>query len=166
MRTISLCLLSTLGLSWCLACHSVQTLESAELPAITGTRDPLALDTPNSRPLFYPGTHPNSLLAIFGSSVSRSPSPPDSPQLASIQNSARVTVVRETASHDEPVGDIPDDFSFSAWASPKFFTDLSAFNITHFASGRDNLDVVVGITPWPGVEAIVHADDVSSWANA
>jgi hypothetical protein len=169
MRAIFLCLLSTLGLSWCLACHSAQTLESAELPA---TRDSLALapaldDTPNFRPLFYPGTHPNSLLAVFGSSASRSPSPPDSPQLAFIQNSAGVTVARETTSHVEPVNDIPDDFSISAWASPKFFTDLSAFNITHFAAGRDNLEVVVGITP--GVEDIVHADDASSskmWTNA
>ena len=167
MRTIFLCLLSTLGLSWCLACHSVQTLESAELPA--DTRDPLASaldDTPNFRPLFYPGTHPNTLLSVFstGSSTSRSSSPPDSPQLASIQNSAGVTVAPETTSHDEPVSDIPDDFSISAWASPKFFTDLSAFNITHFASGRDNLEVVVGINP--DVEDIVHADDASSWTNA
>jgi hypothetical protein len=64
----------------------------------------------------------------------------------------------ETTSHIEPVSDIPDDFSISAWAPPKFFTDLSTFNITHFASGRDNLEVVVlGITP--GVEDIVKADD-------
>ena len=163
MRTISLYLLSILGLSWCLACHSVQTPESTQLP-VAATRDPLAPaldDPPNFRPLFYPGTHPNSLLAIFGSLVSRSPSPPDSPQPAYIQNSARVTVARETTSHVEPVSDIPDDFSISAWASPKFFTDLSDFNITHFASGRDNLEVVVGITP--GVEDTVHADDASSW---
>ena len=91
------------------------------------------------------------------------PSLPDS-QLASIQNSAGVTVARETTPHVEPVSDIPDDFSISAWASPKFFTDLSAFNITHFASGRGNLEVVVGIIP--GVEDIVHADDASSWTNA
>src|SRR6266699_1032333 len=168
MRTIFLCLLSTLGLSWCLACHSVQTLESAELPA---TRNPLtpALDdnTPNFRPLFYPGTQPNSLLAVFGSSASGSPSPPDSPQLVPIQNSGGVAVARETTSHVEPVSDIPDDFSISAWASPKFFTDLSAFNISHFASGRDNLEVVVGISP--GVEDIIHADDAPSrklWTNA
>ena len=163
MRTIFLYLLSTLGLSWCLACHSDQTLESAELPA--ATRDSPALDdTPNLRPLFYPGTHPpNSLLAVFGSSAStgRSPSPPDSPQLAFIQNSAGVIVARETTSHVERVSDIPDDFSISAWASPKFFTDLSAFNVAHFASGRDNLEVVVGITP--GGEDIVRADDAPSW---
>lgn len=168
MRTISLCLLSTLGLSWCLACYSVQTLESAELPASTrDTRAP-ALDSDDSRPLlFHPGTRPSSLLAVLSSSSSSSP--PDSPQLASIQNSAGVTraVARETTSHVERVNDdIPDDFSISAWASPKFFTDLSAFNITHFASGRDNLEVVVGITP--GVEDIVHADsdDASPLTNA
>ena len=168
MRTIFLCLLPTLGLSWCLACQFVQTqesLQSAELPA--STRDPLALaptldDTPNFRPLFYPGTHPNSLQ--FGIQF---PSPSASPQLASIQNSAGVTVARESTSHLEPVSDTPDDFSVSTWASPRFFTDLSDFNITHFASGRDNLEVVVGITP--GVEDIVHADDASPsklWTNA
>lgn len=164
MRANSLCLLSTLRLSWCLACYSVQTRESAELPA--ANRDLLAPaldDTPNFRPLFYPGTHPNSLLAVVDSSASRFPSPPISPQIASIPNSAGVTVVRETTSHVGPVTDIPDDFSISAWASPKFFTDLSGFNISHFASGRDNLEVVVGITP--GVEDIVHADD-ALWTNA
>jgi hypothetical protein len=56
---------------------------------------------------------------------------------------------------------MPDDVPISAWASPKFFTDLSEFNITHFASGRDNLEVVVGVTP--GGEDIVHADGASSW---
>ena len=163
MRTISLCLLSALGLSWCLVCHSVQTLESAS------TREPLPLppaldDPPNFRPQFHPGANPNSLLAVFASLASRSSSPPDSPRLASIQNSAAVTDARDTTSHVEPVSDmIPDDFSISAWTSPKFFTDLSEFNITHFAAGRDNLEVVVGITP--GVEDIVHADDASesSW---
>src|SRR5260370_20652259 len=38
MRTVSLCLLSTLGLSGCLACHSAQTPVSAELPAATKPR--------------------------------------------------------------------------------------------------------------------------------
>jgi hypothetical protein len=161
MRMISLCLLSTLGLPWCLACHSVQTLESAEPLAAKDPLAPALDDTPNFRPLFYPGTHPKSLLAVFGRSASRSPSPPNSPQLAFIQNSAGVSVARDTTSHVEPASDIPDDFSISTWTSPKFFTDLSAFNISHFASGRDNLEVVVGITP--GVEDIVHADDESSW---
>lgn len=165
MRTIFLYLLSTIGLSWCLACHSVQRLESAAEPP-ANPLTPALDDTPNFRPLFYPGTHPSSLLAVFGSSTSRSSSPPNSPQLASIQNSAEVTVAQETASHvePEPVSDMPDDFSISAWSSPKFFTDLSAFNISHFASGRDNLEVVVGITP--GVDDIVHEDDASSWTNA
>ena len=146
MRAIFLYLLSTLGLSWCLACPSVQTLKSVDSEH---PRAPALDDTPNFRPLFYPGAPPNSLLAVFGSSASRSPSP--------------VTVDRETTSHVESLSDmpVPDDFSISAWASPKFFTDLSDFNITHFASGRDNLEVVLGITP--GVEDVVHADGASSW---
>lgn len=140
MRTIFLCLLWTLGLSWS---HSVQTPESPELPAATQSQDPLAPthdDTPNSRPLFYQGTHPSSPLAVISRSASASP-PSTPPDLDSPQ----------------------DVFSTSAWTPPKFFTDLSAFNITHFASGRDNLEVVVGITP--GVEDIVYADDsdASSW---
>ena len=155
MRTIFLCLLSILGLSWCLACHSVQPLESPELPP---ARAPALDDTSNFLPLFYPGTHPNSVLATSANLASRSPSPPNSLQIAS---SARVTVARYTTPHLEPASDIQDGFSISAWTSPKFFTDLSDFNITHFASGRDNLEVVVGITP--GVEDIVHADDASSW---
>ena len=164
MRTVSLCLLSTLGLSGCLACHSAQTPVSAELPAATkppGPPPPASDDTPNFRPLFYPGTQPNSPLAVFGSSGSRLPSP-ESPQLDSVtQSSADVTVAQGTTSLIESASGAPDDFSISAWASPKFFTDLSAFNITHFAAGKDNLEVVVGITP--SAEDIIHADDASSW---
>ncbi len=135
MRAIPVCFLSTLGLSWCLSYHSIQTQEPAELP--TTTRPALDHDdAQNLRPLFYPGTHPNSLLSVFDNSVSG------------------------TTSFVEPASDA-DNSSISAWASPKLFTNLSAFNITHFASGRDNLEVVVGITP--GVEDIVHTDDASSW---
>lgn len=188
MRTISLCLLWILGLSWS---HSVQTQVSPEpqLTAATQAQDPLAPtldDTANSRLLFYPGTHPSSLLAVFSSrSASASPprspaSPPDSD--SPLQNSAGIitgTVSPETettlqhveppAANDKQTQD--DVFSISAWSPPKFFTDLSAFNITHFASGRDNLEVVVGITP--GVEDIFHVDDSDSdasswelWTNA
>jgi hypothetical protein len=130
----------------------------AGLPAL-----PVALDdTQNSHPLFFPSTHPNSLLAVFSNSVSGFPSPQNSPQLASVtQNSAGVAVAQGTTSFVEPASDAPDDSVISAWASPKFFTDLSAFNITHFASGRDNLEVVVGVTP--GADDIVHADDEASW---
>src|SRR5258708_16729334 len=95
MRTVSLWLLSTLGLSGCLACHSAQTPVSAELPAATkppGPPPPASDDTPNFRPLFHPGTQPNSPLAVFGSSGSRLPSP-DPPQLDSFtQNSPDITV--------------------------------------------------------------------------
>jgi hypothetical protein len=99
---------------------------------------------------------------VFGSSASSSPSPPNSPQLASVtQDSAGVTIAQGITSFVEPASDAPDDSFVSAWTSPKYFTDLSTFNITHFASGRDNLEVVVGITP--GVEDIIHTDDTSSW---
>lgn len=148
MRTISLCLLSTLELSWCLA----------------SSPTPLALEnTRNFPPLFFPSTHPNSLLAVLGSSVR----PVFPPHRASLnlylfcQNSAGVTIGQETISFFEPAGDAPDDSLISAWASPKIFTDLSAFNITHFASGKNNLEVVLGVTP--GVEDITHADDAPSW---
>ncbi|KAH9977048.1 hypothetical protein BGW80DRAFT_1166751 [Lactifluus volemus] len=62
---------------------------------------------------------------------------------------------------DEPTGDTPDDCSNSgsSWAAPKVFSDLSAFNITHFASGRDNLEVVAGVT----FDPVARADDTSSW---
>ncbi|KAH9977425.1 hypothetical protein BJV74DRAFT_781262 [Russula compacta] len=79
-------------------------------------------------------------------------------------NSAGITVDHGqagTAYAAESTSDAPDDSSISSWASPKFFTDLSAFNITHFTSGRDNLEIVAGITP--GAENIVHVDDSSSW---
>jgi polysaccharide lyase-like protein len=164
MRTVSLCILSTLGLSGYLACHSAQTPVSAELPAATkplGSAPPASDVTPNFHPLFYPGTQLNSLLAVFGSSGSRSASS-ESPQLDSVtQNSADLTVAQGTTSLVDSASDAPGDSSISTWASPKFFTDLSAFNITHFAAGKENLEVVVGITP--SAEDIVHADDASSW---
>lgn len=145
MRTISFCLLSTLELSWCLASPPT----------------PLALEnTRNFPPLFFPSTHSNSLLAVFGNSV-RLAFPPHLAPLSLPQDSARVNIAQGTTSFVEPTSDAPDDTLISAWASPKFFTDLSAFNITHFASGRDNLEVVVGVTP--GVEDIIHADDAPSW---
>ena len=108
-----------------------------------------------------------TLLAVFGSSVFGFPSLPNSPQLPSLyQSSPGVTITQET--FVEPASGAPEDSLISAWASPKFFTDLSAFNITYFASGRDNLEVVVGVTP--SAEDIIHADDVSSswrlWTNA
>jgi hypothetical protein len=59
----------------------------------------------------------------------------------------------------EPMGETPDDCWNSSWTAPKFFSDLSAFNVTHFASGRDNLEVVAGVT----LDAVAHADDLSSW---
>ncbi|KAH9961104.1 hypothetical protein BC827DRAFT_1132268 [Russula dissimulans] len=94
-----------------------------------------------------------------------------SPQLASEsvrQNSAEVTVGQaETVSTTESINELPDTPSISSWTAPKIFSDLLAFNITHFASGKDNLDVVVGITPRLG--DLVYAADSSFsalWTNA
>ncbi len=45
------------------------------------------------------------------------------------------------------------------------FTDiLSAFHVTHFSSGKDNLEVVAGVTP--DAENTALADDPATWKNA
>lgn len=155
MRKFPLCLLLTFKLSQCLARQSIQALELAEPPAIPRTLD----DT---------RTYPNSQLAMCSSSVLKFPgSSPSCLQSGSItQNSAGITVDHEqpgTAYSAESTSDALDDSSISSWASPKFFTDLSAFNISHFTSGRDNLEIVAGITP--SVDDIVHEDDSSSWTS-
>jgi len=82
------------------------------------------------------------------------------PELASLTEDLPGITMADATSI-ESTDDVPDDFSISSWAAPKFFTDLSAFNITHFAAGRDNLEVVAGITL--GVEDTIHVDDTSSW---
>jgi len=98
---------------------------------------------------------------------------PSSPQLASdsvSQNSAEVAVAQAgTTSFTESTNESSDNLSITSWTAPKFFSDLSVFNITHFASGKDNLDVVIGITP--GLGDIVYADSEGSslrtlWRNA
>ncbi|KAI0255311.1 hypothetical protein BJV78DRAFT_1119893 [Lactifluus subvellereus] len=83
------------------------------------------------------------------------PTPVTQSSLGSVIEQIGITV------SDEPTGNTPDDYSNSSWAAPKFFSDLSAFNITHFASGRDNLEVVAGVT----FDAAAHADDLSSWTS-
>ena len=138
-------------------------MESTEPAQTTSMLQPLDTDTDTTvfRPLFFPSIQPNSLLAVFSSPVSREPiSLLSTPSLASLTENLPGITMADAASL-EPTGDVPDDFSISSWAAPKFFTDLSAFNITHFAAGWHNLEVVAGITL--GVEDTIHIDDTSSW---
>lgn len=160
MRTIPLCLLSTLELSRCLACLAMQAIEIEEPPAPTSMLRALD-DRRSHRPPFFPSTHLNSLLAMFSNSMS---------PITSLSNPELTTPPQDlpgvTTTHSfsvEPTSDsgVSDDFLPSSWVAPKFFADLSDFNITHFAAGRHNLEVVGGITL--GVEDTVHADDLSSW---
>lgn len=160
MRVTAWCFLSTLELLQCLAFLSA----SAQAPAVQGPPvTPPALDDSTSfYPLFFPTAHPHTLLLIFGSSMSAlsiTVLSPDSP--ASLTQSSLGFTIEQIGMivSDEPTGNTPDDYPNSSWAAPKFFSDLSPFNITHFASGRDNLEIVVGVT----FDTVAPADDLSSW---
>jgi|SRR5712671_2106184 len=162
MRITPFCVL-TLEFSRYLACLAIQIPESAEPPGPA----PRSLDNTRSFcPLFFPNTlHPNSRLAMFRGSMSRLPACSSSSlQLPSeflSQDSSEVTVAQAgTASFTESISESSGNPSSSSWTAPKFFSDLSAFNITHFASGKDNLDVVVGTTPSSG--DVVYADSEGS----
>ena len=63
----------------------------------------------------------------------------------------------------EPTSDGSDNTP-SKWTSPTFYSDLSSFNVTHFSSGRKNLEVVAGVTP--DAENRPLADDPSTWTKA
>jgi hypothetical protein len=129
MRTISLTLLSTLELSWTLACLAIQDSELAEPPA-QATRTLRTLDdTRNFRPR-------SSLLAVFSSPTSRYPTSLTAFELASLVENSPDIATAYTSSV-QTTSDASDYSSTSSWAAPKFFTDLSAFNLTHFATGRD-----------------------------
>lgn len=143
MRTIAICLLSILEISQCLACLAMQAIEVEEPPA-PASMLPALDDRRSLRPQLSPSTHLNPLLAMFSSSVS---------PITSLFNPPSVEPTTDS--------DVPDDFLPSSWEAPKFFTDLSAFNITHFTTGRHNLDVVAGVTF--DVEDTVHVDASSSW---
>jgi hypothetical protein len=96
----------------------------------------------------------------FPTSLPTTPEP-----LSFTENAPEITT--SLASSIEPTYDTPDDFATSRWAAPKFFTDLSAFNISHFAAGRDNLAVVAGMNL--DLEDTVQVDDSPSgtlWTNA
>ena len=85
---------------------------------------------------------------------------------ASSSGSSAVTMEQiGTTTFVGPSSDAPDETpNPSTWTSPTFFSDLSAFNVTHFSSGRDNLEVVAGVTP--DAENAALADDPSTWTNA
>ncbi|KAI0277152.1 hypothetical protein BC826DRAFT_1087760 [Russula brevipes] len=160
MRTTSSWLILILELSWCLGCLSIQAPEPVESPHTP----PVLPDKRTFCPLFFPTAHPNSLLSISSSSIpGASASSPSSFQHACVtQTSATDTIEQAaTTSFAEPPSGPPDESSNSSWTPPKIFTDLSAFNVTHFASGRGNLEVVAGITPSAG--DVVLADESSSW---
>lgn len=69
------------------------------------------------------------------------------------------------ATFAEPTSDAPDETQNpSKWTAPTFFSDLSAFNVTRFSTGKVNLEVVAGVTP--DAENTALADDPSTWRNA
>src|SRR6266702_892301 len=82
------------------------------------------------------------------------------------QSSGEVTMHHiGTTTFIQPASNAPDETpSHSKWTSPKSFSDLSAFHVTHFSSGKDNLEVVAGVTP--DAENIALANDPATWANA
>ena len=131
-----------------------------EPPAPTGMQR--ALDDRRSlHPPSFPSTHLNSLLAMFGSSMSPITSLFNPELTTSQETSPGITTAHTSSVEPTSDSDLSDDFSPSSWEAPKFFTNLSAFNITHFAAGRHNLEVVGGITL--GAEDTVYADESSSW---
>jgi hypothetical protein len=153
---------------WCYFFSTLNLLQySASLSGSIQTRalqppvTPPALDGPRSFcPRFFPTTraaHSHLLFSVFEDlTASQSTGPPSFPD-----RPESVAMEQIGVTSDEATGDTPNDCSNSdsSWAAPKFFSDLSAFNITHFASGRDNLEVVAGVT----FDPIARADDTSSW---
>jgi hypothetical protein len=157
MRATVWCFLFALKLLECLASFSgsIQT----QVPQGPPVTLPALDDARSFCPLFFPTTRPHLLLSIFGNSMSTPTTLPSPNRPISVtQSSLGLEQIGVTAS-DEPIGDTHDGCSNSSWAAPKFFSDLSAFNITHFASGRDNLEVVAGVN----FDAVARADDLSSW---
>ncbi|KAH8995795.1 hypothetical protein EDB86DRAFT_3159440 [Lactarius hatsudake] len=78
------------------------------------------------------------------------------------QSASEITMEQiGTTTFIEPSGDAT---SPSKWTSPTFFSDLSAFKVTRFSSGKHNLEVVAGVTP--DAENTALADDPSTWTNA
>ncbi|KAI9433885.1 hypothetical protein H4582DRAFT_1983164 [Lactarius indigo] len=87
---------------------------------------------------------------------------PQSGAQSGAQSASEVTMEQiGTTTFIEPTsGDAPDETpSSSKWTSPTFFSDLSAFKVTRFSSGKQNLEVVAGVTP--DAENTALADDPS-----
>jgi hypothetical protein len=107
-------------------------------------------------------------LTMFSSSVpgsSGASSPFDPPRSGAQSSTSEVIMAREQvgATTFTP-SDAPDEIlNPSKWTSPTFYSDLSAFNVTRFSSGKDNLEVVTGFTPDAKNTAL--ADDPSTWTN-
>jgi hypothetical protein len=119
-----------------LACLAIQDLELAEPPA-QATRTLRTLhDTRSFRPRSFPSTRQKSLLVVFSSPTSRYPTSLTAFELASLVENSPDIATAYTSSV-QTTSDASDYSSTSSWAAPKFFTDLSAFNLTHFATGRD-----------------------------
>jgi hypothetical protein len=104
-------------------------------------------------------------LTMFSGSTSGASSPFDQPR-SSAQSSREVAM--EQIGHTTfsgPASDAPDGTqSPSKWTTPTFYSDLSSFNVTHFSTGKHNLEVVAGVTP--DAENAAIADDPSTWTNA
>ena len=95
-------------------------------------------------------------LTIFSGSTSGASSPFDRHR-SSAQGSSEVAMER--------IGHTSDwTPSPSKWAAPTFYSDLSSFNVTHFSSGKHNLEVVAGVTP--DAENAAVTDDPSTWTKA
>ena len=107
-------------------------------------------------------------LTMFSRSASGSSDasfPFDQPR-SGAQSSGELTMEHiGTSTFTAPTSGAPDETpNPSKWNSPTYYSDLSAFNVTHFSSGRENLEVVTGVTP--DAENAAVADDPSTWTDA
>src|ERR1700735_2070737 len=83
-------------------------------------------------------------ICMFSSSASGSSSASSSFDQPSEVTMEQIGATTFTASTNDAPDETPNP---SKWTSPTFYSDLSAFNVTHFSSGRHNLEVVAGVTP-------------------
>jgi hypothetical protein len=104
-------------------------------------------------------------LTMSSGSTSGASSPFDRPR-SSAQSSREVAMEQVGhATFSGPTSDAQDGTqSPSKWTTPTFYSDLSSFNVTHFSTGKHNLEVVAGVTP--DAENAAVADDPSTWTNA
>ncbi|KAI0062066.1 hypothetical protein BV25DRAFT_1991733 [Artomyces pyxidatus] len=113
--------------------------------------EPVAVGAP---PLFFPEA------ILFSSSSASSPvsNPLPTPESVDTTTGPEIITVTETVTDpsstvtvtvppSSSVSPTPTNPStpISTWASPPNFSDLACFNVTHFASGKKNLEIVTGI---------------------